>query len=665
MDRPLHDLFLLTTSLSQLKNKEEVIGLFTEGINTIFPTWKISWHTESEALSSPSFQVCTRTDTYGFICFDKSIEQDLESFSLLQNATQMLAILLEKLVLESLLNDQKNHLKILVDEKTSEFATLNEEFEMVNEELTEGNAYLREINEQLAAEIKVRQQTEIALQKNRTLLCETESMAKIGGWEFDVKTFHQTWTEETFHILEIDTSHGAPAVPQGLQFFAPGSRPKAELAIQRAIQFNEPYDEEWEIITTKGSHRWVRAMAKINQENGVTVSVSGTFHDITERKQMEEDLRQSEERYKSFFERNESVMLLIHPENGDIVDANPSACKFYGMDYTEICRTSIFSINILPREEVIKEMQRVRNEKHKQFHFKHHVANGEIRDVEVYSTPITFSGTTLLYSIIHDITDRKIIENKLINLNETLEVHVAERTRELETINKELSFHLREIEQFTFIASHDLQEPLLTISNFTQILKDEYAGKLDEVGNKSIEFISKSADRMSNLVKGLLLYSLLGEENLITPVDCNMAVNDVLADLDSSIRKSNATITISELPTVNGFDSELRILFQNLLMNAIKFHRKDVFPEVKISAERNSDEWTFSVEDNGIGIEEKDKEKVFIIFKRLHNRDEYGGTGIGLAHCKKIVELHGGKIWVESEKDKGAIFNFTIPVNRQ
>ena len=223
------------------------------------------------------------------------------------------------------------------------------------------------------------------------------------------------------------------------------------------------------------------------------------------------------------------------------------------------------------------------------------------------------------------------------------------------------TFHLRETEQFTFIASHDLQEPLLTLTNFTRLFQQEYGGKIDGDGNKYIEFISGSAKRMSALVKGLLDYSLLGKDSVGSILDCNKIVGEALSDLTGLIRESNAIITVNELPAIYGYQTEIKLLFQNLITNSIKFRRGDVCPEIKISAENHEKEWVFSIEDNGIGIDGKNKEKIFILFKQMHNRNEFAGTGIGLAHCKKIVELHGGKIWVKSTPGAGSIFIFSIP----
>ena len=271
------------------------------------------------------------------------------------------------------------------------------------------------------------------------------------------------------------------------------------------------------------------------------------------------------------------------------------------------------------------------------------------------------SGEAKLFLIIHDITHSKQIEADLIALNETLEERVALRTKELESSNRELQFHLHEIEQFGYISSHDLQEPLRTLSTFSQLVVDEYSDKIDDTGKKYLEFILNSAGRMRELVKGLLEYSLLGKEGVKASTDCNAVISDVLNDLAESIKESGTSVIMGNLPVVQAYTTELRVLFQNLITNAIKFRSTDHPLKIGISAVPDEHGYLFSIEDNGIGIAANDREKIFVIFKRLHNRNLYPGTGIGLAHCKKIAELHGGKIWVEPVEGRGSKFYFTIP----
>ncbi len=245
------------------------------------------------------------------------------------------------------------------------------------------------------------------------------------------------------------------------------------------------------------------------------------------------------------------------------------------------------------------------------------------------------------------------LQNEIKEANINLEKKVELRTAELERKNKEL-------EQFAYVASHDLQEPLKTTSGFVELLRKQYKGHLDENADKYLDYILQASDRMKTLIKDLLDYSRLGRKIEFVPVDCNMLLHEVLADMDKGIRENQALINARPLPVVNAFPTELKLLFQNLISNSIKFRKTGTRPEVQIQAFRENGSWKFSIRDNGIGIDQQHKDKIFIIFQRLHNRTDYEGSGIGLAHCKKIVELHGGRIWVESTPGEGSTFFFTI-----
>ena len=243
-----------------------------------------------------------------------------------------------------------------------------------------------------------------------------------------------------------------------------------------------------------------------------------------------------------------------------------------------------------------------------------------------------------------------IIANKELGFqNEEKE----KRTTELIIANKELG-------QFAYIASHDLQEPLRTISNYMQVFEEDYSERLDDTAHKYILSVNNATKRMSLLVRSLLDFSRLGRDKKLTHVDFKKIINDVIADLQTTIKNSNATITVAEMPILNVYEVEIGQLFQNLITNAIKFQKKDSRPNIQILSRKVNENWQFSVSDNGIGIAPDHFHRIFDIFQRLHTGDEYQGNGIGLANCKKIVELHQGEIWVESSPSGGSTFNFTI-----
>jgi signal transduction histidine kinase len=245
-------------------------------------------------------------------------------------------------------------------------------------------------------------------------------------------------------------------------------------------------------------------------------------------------------------------------------------------------------------------------------------------------------------------------------MNQVLEERVQKRTAELEVAIKELSRSNAELEQFAYVASHDLQEPLRMVAGFTELLSDQYKGKLEPDADEYIDLIIDGAKRMHALVNDLLEYSRVGRsiENF-TEVDCEKSLNTVLMNLGSAIKDSGASVTHDLLPKIIGEPFHLVQLFQNLIANAIKF-RGEKPPQIHVSVKEGLDQWLFTIQDNGIGIKAEYSEKIFLIFQRLHSRKEYPGTGIGLAICKKIVEQHKGKIWIESKPGAGSTFFFTI-----
>jgi PAS domain S-box-containing protein len=253
-----------------------------------------------------------------------------------------------------------------------------------------------------------------------------------------------------------------------------------------------------------------------------------------------------------------------------------------------------------------------------------------------------------------DVTKQKLAEKYLMDTNSVLEEMVRKRTLELTVKNKEL-------EQFAYIASHDLQEPLRTVSNYIQVFEEDYKDKLDDTATGYLNSMSRATRRMSNLAKALLDFSRLGRNRKLTLVNLSGLIEDVKADLESFIKSSGTVIKIDgKMPELNVYEPEMRQIFQNLIGNAIKFRDRDRTPEIVINAEPAWEKWKFCVSDNGIGIEPVHYDRIFHIFQRLYLNEKYDGDGIGLANSKKIAELHGGEIWVESVLGKGSKFFFTV-----
>lgn len=383
------------------------------------------------------------------------------------------------------------------------------------------------------------------------------------------------------------------------------------------------------------------SLSPIKTQEGLFVSAS--IRDVTPRKQAEQALKRSNERNRIFVQQAPNAIAMF-----DVNMCYLAASQQWMEDYDLVGRNIIGHSHYEIFPEIGDEWKQIHQEclngainKTDEAIFKR--ADGSTQwiawDVRPWYVAEGKIGGLLMYTA--DITEKKLAEDKLRNYSI------------LESKSKEM-------EQFAYIASHDLREPLLTMKNYISILLKQEAGRLDSDGQRFLESIARASDRMDALIKGLLDYSRLSQIKQLQQVDCNEVVNEVLADLELLIKTTGTTIVTSPLPTLNAYPLELKLLFQNLINNAIKFSKKDVAPVVEISAQKTLSGWQFEVLDNGIGIDEKSHEKIFAMFQRLHRQDEYEGTGLGLAQCKKITELHNGHIWVESVPGQYSKFCFTI-----
>lgn len=262
---------------------------------------------------------------------------------------------------------------------------------------------------------------------------------------------------------------------------------------------------------------------------------------------------------------------------------------------------------------------------------------------EISLSPLDLDDGEFITSIIRDITERKTFEQQL-----------KQQAEDLARSNADL-------QQFAYVASHDLQEPLRMVASYTQLLARRYKGKLDPDADEFVNFAVTGAIRMQELIQDLLAYSRVGTRGRrLAPTNCQVVVDNVIRDLQAAIVEAEAVVSHAELPVVVADATQLNQVFQNLIANAIKFRGAEP-PRVHVSAEPDGDFWRIAVRDNGIGIDPQYAERIFVIFQRLHAAHEYPGTGIGLAICKKIVERHGGRIWFESQPDEGSTFFFTLP----
>ncbi|XZN98674.1 MAG: PAS domain S-box protein [Microcoleus sp.] len=387
-------------------------------------------------------------------------------------------------------------------------------------------------------------------------------------------------------------------------------------------------------------------MVKADDEQGIFNGYHCFMKDITERKLTERALQESEFRYRQIVELAEEGIWVID-SNARTTYVNHAMARMLGYTESEMLGRRIFDFMDEQEQQLTSQYVERRkqgiSEKHES---KLKSKNG--KDVWTYisTSPVMDEFGCMLSScaLVYNVTDRKQVEQQMLQLTEDLK-----RSNE-------------ELEQFAYVASHDLQEPLRAVTSYTQLLAQRYQGNLDAKADKYINHIVDGASRMQQLINDLLAYSRLGTRAQEFEIaDCNAAVEQSLCNLQIAIAEKQAIITKDVMPTVMADEFQLVQLFQNLIGNAIKFCREEV-PIIHITAIIQDDEWLFSVRDNGIGIDPEYADRIFIIFGRLHSRREYLGTGIGLAMCKRIVERHRGRIWVESWPEEGATFYFTIPI---
>ncbi len=329
---------------------------------------------------------------------------------------------------------------------------------------------------------------------------------------------------------------------------------------------------------------------------------------------------------------NEQAEEIFGWKEEEVLEHNLNTLLFSGSDTNSF----ILPLMIEEKEEKIESI-------HKNSEFLANTKTGKSFPIELVISSIDDAKEKMDYCIfIRDISNKR--SNEL----------------EIKKQNKALIKQNKELEQFNYIASHDLQEPLLTLVGYSNLLEEEYSEHLDEEGKLFLRFINKSAVRMRSLITGLLQYTRINKTEDFEKIDVNEVINEVIEMLHEKVNSTNAKITIEKIPLLNCSPIYISSLFQNLISNALKFKNKNDNPVIKISCEERKEDWLFKVSDNGIGIEEKKLNEVFVMFRRLHNQDDYPGYGIGLAHCKKIIEIHNGEIWVESKLGVGSTFYFTI-----
>lgn len=508
-------------------------------------------------------------------------------------------------------------------------------------------------------DVTERKDSEAKLLHSQSRLKQAQALAHVGNWEVNFASNASIWSDEAYRIYGLEPRERGLSFEQWLPFIHSDDLPGfiAEMKSAQDTLSDSVYTHR--IIRPDGAIRHVVSESRYEfNSEGKPIGLYGIVRDITEKKLADEEIRIAKERYdivakatndalydwdlkaNTVYRTGDGLKVLFGYHDQSVINEhNFWISRIHPEDYDHCLRT-LHSIFADPAKHTCNQEYRFRKA---DGNYAHVFDKGFIiRDDKGHA--IRMIGAT------QDITRIKESEILLKELNETLE----KRAKELVISNSEL-------EQFAYIASHDLQEPLRMVTSFLTQLEKKYKDQLDDKAKQYIHFATDGAIRMRRLILDLLEYSRVGRQT------CEKEKTDISELLDEAIKfnrsaidEKNAVIRYKDLPVVYGNKSRLQQVFQNLISNALKYQKQQAVPVITITGKETDTHWQFSITDNGIGIEEKYFEKIFVVFQRLHNKDEYSGTGIGLAICKKIIESHHGRIWIESTYGAGTTFHFTI-----
>lgn len=486
---------------------------------------------------------------------------------------------------------------------------------------------------------------------NELLLARSQQIAHFGSWEFDLINEKIYWTDELYRIYGL--------LPQSIvitdEVFFKMVHPEDVDIIKKSItdltNNHKPYQINFRIIRPDGAIRIINEQAEVvlNKENK-PIKILGIGHDLTEQKKAEDSII-SEKKFREEILNNLPADIAVFDENQNYIFLNEHAIKdkttrdwLIGRNDFDYCKLKGTST----------EMAHKRHDLFKK-------AINEKTEVEWIDEHIKANGDTIFMlrrlSPYFENNQLKFVSGYALNITNIM--HIEQK---LKTALEEMEYTNKELEQFAYVASHDLQEPLRMITSFLTQLERKYQHIIDEKGKQYIHFAVDGAKRMRQIILDLLEYSRVGRtEDSIELVNLNVLINEILSLYKNRIEEVGAIISLDEMPTIKTFKTPARQVFQNLISNSLKYIKSDITPHVQISVTETSHNWQFEVSDNGIGIESNYYDKIFGLFQRLHNKDEFAGTGIGLSITKKIIENWGGTIGVHSEINKGTTFYFTIP----
>jgi PAS domain S-box-containing protein len=494
-------------------------------------------------------------------------------------------------------------------------------------------------------------QTKAEVEENESRLKQAIETGQFGVWDYVIKDGSMHWNDRMYELTSVDRNSNEWKPKVWAQSMVREDYERAIRKIREAIETNSAeYSDELRFFNKDGKLLYVKINARIYRDSkGIPTRIIGILKDITKNIIAEKALRESEQRYRNIFQKSMAVSLLIDSKTGEIVDANPAACLYYGWSRKELLKMKIQEINMQDQAQMQEEMELAILEKRNYFISKHRLADGTVRFVEIYSSPLDVSGRNLLYSIIHDITDRKNAEDALLVAKDR-----AEESDRLKS-------------SFLANMSHEIRTPLNSIIGFSELLLDPF---FDEEQQKTfVESIQQNGNNLLTIISDIMDVSKI-EAGEILFYKKPIIVSELLNSLSCEYRFESHKKGLELKLNVERLDAEsviysdvdrIRQILINLLSNALKFTEKGF---IELGAELNASAMLFYVKDTGIGIAKDSYVSIFERFRQVESAftRKYGGNGLGLTIAKQLTELLGGTMWVESEVEVGSVFYFTVPI---
>lgn len=507
----------------------------------------------------------------------------------------------------------------------------------------------RDITDRVRAEEQVRSSME--------KLNEAQRIARVGNWELDLASGHLFWSDEIFRLFEIDKAQFAASYEAFLNAIHPDDREAVNQAYSRSLETREPYEIAHRLLMADGRIKWVNERCEtFYDEQGKALRSVGTVQDVTERKLIENALHQSVAYNKLLFADSRVAMVVVDAATGRYIDCNQAAVEIYGLpDRESVIGRTPLDVSDVRQYDGEESATAVRDKvdyalRHGSltFEWRHRRPDGKVWDGRVNLMRLQQDGKTYLLFTLEDVSEQKRFGEELRSKSEALQRSNSD------------------LERFAYSVSHDMRQPLRAVSGHLQLLQRSLKDKLDDDERENMNFALDGAKRMDSMIVSLLDYSRVGRKTEAKAwLPARETLDEALGFLEPLIHDTSAEVSVGgEWPQVYASRDELTRLFQNLVGNGIKFCEAGKAPQVEVESGIVGDNWRVTVRDHGIGIDPQQIDRLFQFFSRLQSRTRFDGTGMGLALCRRIVEHHGGRVWVESEGEgKGSTFAFEIPLN--